>query len=500
MQKKNSYSTPNYEVAIIGAGFSGVGAGIQLKKKNQDSFIIFEKGKEVGGTWRDNTYPGCACDIPSFLYSYSFEPNPKWSHTFSPQQEILDYLKKCVDKYGLNPHINYNTKITSLRFNESKGYWTISDMAGNQTTAKVVISAVGPFNAPNIPNIHGADSFKGEKFHSLNWNHNYNLKGKRVAVIGTGASAIQFIPEIATQVKDLHIFQRTAPWVVPRPNEKISSKAHSRFEKFPWIQKFWREVIYWFLEWRGLSLFSKNWVRKIRVKESLKHLNTQITDPELRKKLIPNYELGCKRVLVSSDYYPTLLRENVNLITEAVQEICPQGIKKSNGEIIELDAIIYGTGFHATTFNDVFEVFGREQFNLFEKWNKEGAEAYLGTAISGFPNLLFMVGPNSGLGHNSIIHMMESQYNYFLDYLDKLQKTKSPNTFFDLKKGVQKRFNEDIQKQLSKMVWSDGGCQSYYLRNGNGHNSSIWPGSTMKYRKKTKRVKLSDYNQVNISI
>ena len=494
MNKITNQKSSTYEVAIIGAGFSGLGAAIKLKMQGSKSFVIFERAKEVGGTWRENTYPGCACDIPSFLYSYSFEPNPNWSSTFSPQEEILDYLKYCVNKYDLDPHINYNTAITKLKFNEDKGNWSIWDNDGNETIARVVISAVGPFNAALIPNIKGKDTFQGESFHSLYWNHDYDLKGKKVAVIGTGASAIQFVPEIADQVQQMHIFQRTAPFIMPRENEVHTSKSKARFTKYPSYQKFWREVIYWFLELRGRSNFSKNWMRKLRTKECLEHLKNSISDTDLRKKLTPDYELGCKRVLVSSDYYPALEKSNVELIHEGVQEIVPNGIKRKSGEIIELDAIIYGTGFHAASFKDVPEVIGRNQKNLFDDWNTNGGECYLGTAVSGLPNLFFVVGPNTGLGHNSIIHMMESQYNYIFDYLKNLRKTPDTNTFYDLKLDVQQKYNEDIQEKLIDMVWNEGGCSSYYLKDGNGKNTSIWPGSTMSFRKATKQVNIKNYN------
>ena len=453
----------NYEVAIIGAGFAGIGAGIRLKKQGDQDFVIFERSSQVGGTWRDNTYPGCACDIPSFLYSYSFEPNPEWSQAFSPQEEILNYIKKCVTKYDLEKHIKYNTTITKIQFNEPKGNWDIWDDQNNKVTVRMIISAAGPFNAPMIPNIKGKDTFEGESFHSLNWNHDYDLSGKKVVVIGTGASAIQFVPEIAPQVEHLTIFQRTPPWIMPKENSEYPESSKKKFRKYPWYQKFWREVIYWLLEYRGRSNYSDNSMRAKRKKECLDHLNSSVSNPLLKQKLTPDYVLGCKRILISSNYYPALERPNVELIADGVHEICPQGIRMKNGETINADVIIYGTGFHTTSFKDVFEVRGRDYRSLFEEWNAKGGEAYFGTAVSGFPNLLYMVGPNSGLGHNSIIHMMESQLNYILDYLKKLRKAPSANTFYDLKLDVQRNFNEDIQKQLAHMVWNDGGCKSYYL-------------------------------------
>lgn len=491
--KSNHHDIPyDYEVAIIGAGFAGIGAGLKLKMKGHSSFIIFEKADSVGGTWRDNTYPGCACDIPSFLYSYSFIPNPNWTRSFSRQAEIYEYLKACVRNYDLEQHIRYQTEISSVVFDEAQGIWTISAKNGTSVRARMVISSAGPFNAPFIPNLKGQDRFKGETFHSLTWNHDYDLRGKKVAVIGTGASAIQFVPEIAPLVKELHLFQRTPPWIIPKLDQEITAKSQQRFKKFPWYQRFWREFIYWFLEYRGRAFFGNEKMKAIRKKEALEHLHNSIQDPVLRQKLTPDYEVGCKRVLISDNYYPTLTQNHVHLVDSGVMEVRENGVIGKDGKLIEVDAIIYGTGFYTTEFPNIFKVIGLNNRDLFEEFNVTGPEAYYGMTMNGFPNFTFMVGPNSGLGHNSIIHMIESELNYILDYLDQLQQTKA-GTYFDLKKDVQRAFNEDIQAQLAKMVWSDGGCKSYYLVNNNGKNSSLWPGSTMSYRKQTKKVKLKDY-------
>lgn len=488
----------DYEIAIIGAGFAGVGAAIRLKMKGNNDFVIFEKAPDAGGTWRDNTYPGCGCDIPSFLYSYSFEPNPNWSHAFSKQGEILDYLKFCIQKYKIGEHIQYNQEITKLDFDAQKGGWQITTLTGKSITARVVIAAAGPFNAANIPNIKGKDSFEGKAFHSLHWEHDYDLKDKRIAVIGTGASAIQFVPEIAPDAAELLVYQRSAPYILPKPDTVFKEKTKQSFKKHPWYQRLWREIIYWFLEYQGQSNYGNRWIRKRRMKVFKKHLYSNIQNETLRTQLIPNYEIGCKRVLVSNDYYPTLQRDNVHLKTEGIQEIAKNGIIDRNGNLNIADVIIWGTGFYATKFPKMLKLFGLDKTeNLFDKWNAEGPEAYYGMTVAGYPNLLFMVGPNSGLGHNSIIHMMESQLNYILDYLQHLQKTPSPTAYFDLKKAVQKAFNEAIQKKLSGMVWSDGGCKSYYLLNEDGKNTSIWPGSTVAYRRKTKQMKAKDYEIKN---
>ena len=482
-----------YEVAIIGAGFAGLGAGIRLKMEGHHSFIIFEKASELGGTWRDNTYPGCACDIPSLLYSFSFEPNPNWSRSFSRQSEILDYMKECAEKRGIRDHIRFNTEIKKVIFDQTEGRWNITDKNGNSFNARLLISAAGPFNEALIPDIKGKDDFQGESFHSLHWNHDYDLTDKKVAVIGTGASAIQFVPEIAPKVKELSVFQRTPPYIAPKPDKEFTRTAQERFRRFPWYQRFWRELIYWFLENQGRAQYSNNSIRAKRKKLALEHLENQIADPDLRQKLTPDYEFGCKRVLISDDYYPALSRKNVELIDESVVEIFPHAVRTKQGVTREVDAIIYGTGFYTTEFPNIYQLKGLTGENLFDLFNKNGPEAYLGMTVKDYPNFLFMVGPNTGLGHNSIIHMMESQINYMLDYLRLLKKTENNRSYFNLKSEVQKTFNEEIQERLSKMVWSDGGCSSYYLQNRDGKNTSIWPGSTVAYRKRTKKVNIKDY-------
>ncbi|MDW3648395.1 MAG: NAD(P)/FAD-dependent oxidoreductase [Bacteroidia bacterium] len=496
MENNNQQTTASYDIAIIGAGFAGIGAGIKLREKGKNSFVIFERATELGGTWRDNTYPGCACDIPSFLYSYSFEPNPEWSRSFSRQGEILEYLKGCAEKYDILQHIQFNTNIKEISFNETHGYWHIYDDNGRETIARAIISAAGPFNTAFYPDIKGRESFQGESFHSMHWNHDYDLKGKRVAVIGTGASAIQFIPEIAKEVGELIVFQRTPPWIQPKMDNKITEKAKARFRKFPWYQRLWRELIYYFLENRGKAHFGNKKLRAKRKKEALDHLHASVKDPELRKKLTPDYEIGCKRILISEDYYPTLQLPHVQLHTDGIEEIQTKGLKSKNDSFIEVDAIIYGTGFYTTEFPEAYKVVGRAGRSQHDEWKESGPEAYYGISVSGYPNLLYMVGPNTGLGHNSIIHMMESQLNYILDYLDKLEQTDKASDYFDVNPEVQQSFNEEIQQSLKKMVWTDGGCKSYYLLNRDGKNTSIWPGSTIAYRKRTKKVKLEDYTLI----
>lgn len=479
---------------IIGAGLAGIGAAIRLKESGIHDFLILEKKDNAGGTWRDNTYPGCACDIPSFLYSYSFEPNPNWSQSFSPQNEILTYIKHCIDKYGIKDHLVYSTEVDEIKFNSDLGQWKVVVNQSTSFQSRTVISCSGPFNEPVIPQFKNTNIFKGERFHSLNWNHSYDLKNKNVAVIGTGASAIQFIPEIAKEVRSLTIFQRTAPWIEPKDNKKIEPVSKKKFQKYPAYQKFWREFIYWLLELRGTSQYRNNFIRSLRTKKAKQHLYNQIADQNLREKLTPPYELGCKRVLISNDYYPTLNQSHVELVTDTIESYSPSGILTTSKKEYQADAIIFGTGFKTTTFSHLYKITGLDNRSLFDEWNKNGAEAFKGTNVQGFPNLLFVVGPNTGLGHNSIIHMMESQYNMIIDYIKKLKQQPSPTAFFDVKGEKQKAFNDKIHFELKDMVWTTGGCSSYYLKNSNGKNTSIWPGSTMKFRKMTRKISLNDYH------
>lgn len=485
------------DVLIIGAGFAGLGAAIKLRMAGGYSFTILEREQEIGGTWRDNTYPGCACDIPSLLYSYSFAPNPDWSKAFSPQPEILNYLKNCASQWDINKDIQFNKEVISADFIADQGVWKICCSDGSNYTSRVLISAAGPFNAPFIPKIEGRDSFKGEAFHSLNWNHDYDLKGKRVALLGTGASAIQILPAIVDQVKSITVYQRTAPYIAPKNDTFNTEKTKLRFKKYPMYQRFWREMVYWFLENIGRAQYAKNSMRAKRKKDALAHLEAQIPDQLLREKLTPDYEFGCKRVLISDEYYPSFMKDNVELVAEGAHRITENSIITKSGVEREVDAIIYATGFYTTEYPNLYKMRGINGENLYDKFNKEGPEAYLGLTVAGYPNFAFIVGPNTGLGHNSIIHMMESQISYILDYLKILKSSPSDSAYLDLKPHVQRQFNEQIQERLSTMVWSDGGCTSYYLKGQNGKNTSIWPGSTVRYRRETKKVHRDDYHLIN---
>ncbi|MFN8356111.1 MAG: NAD(P)/FAD-dependent oxidoreductase [Spirosomataceae bacterium] len=488
-----SVDNQTLDVAIIGAGFAGLGAAIRLQQAGYESFVIFERAAEVGGTWRDNVYPGCACDVPSHLYSFSFEPNPNWSRMFSPQPEILAYLKSCVNKYKLQEKIQFNTEVQVCRFDEQSGYWTLQTSAAELVQARVVVSAIGPLNRPNIPQFKGLSNFKGAVFHSSQWNQHESLHHKRVAVIGTGASAIQIIPSIAPDVQKLVVFQRTAPWVAPRPDRMASAFEKKLFRQFPFLQWSLRSLIYWILELRGTGLLGNRWIHALNKKISLNHIKESIQDPKLQQKVIPTYEYGCKRIVISSDYYPALSRQNVQLVTDSISEISENSILTANGVEYPVDVIVLSTGFVAAEINVNQQIFGLGGRELIQEWREKGAQAYLGTAVSGFPNLFFLVGPNSGIGHNSIIHIIESQVNYVVDYLKTL-KNRQDGAYMNLRLGVQEVYNQQLQHDLKDTVWASG-CQSWYLT-ATGKNTTIWPHLNSKLRHMTKRVKLSDFDLV----
>lgn len=495
MEANEKSPKPDFKVAIIGAGFAGLAAAHHLLKAQKTPLVIFERANEVGGTWRENIYPGCACDVSSHLYSFSFAPNPDWSRMYSNQAEIQDYLIKTTDNLGLRPFIRFNSEIIRTEFDESKGYWQLSDRQKRTYTAQIIIMAIGPLNRPNYPKIKGLENFQGKSFHSTHWDYSYDLKGKNVAVIGTGASAIQFIPQIASQVKKLLVFQRTPPWIVPKMDRKMWAIEKWMFRYLPFTQAMYRGLIYWFNELRGLAFLGNEKFNQKAKEIALKHLNNAIKDPKLRENLTPNYKIGCKRILISNDYYPAIARPNVDVITQGIAEVKENSIIGLDGTDYQVDAIIFGTGFVVSEYFVDLNVIGCKGRNLFAEWAKTGAEAYYGISISGYPNLLTLVGPNTGGGHNSIVHIIESQVNYVVDYLNILDKNGS-DTYLDLKPEVQAQFNAQLQEKMTSTVWASG-CKSWYM-NVQGKNTTIWPGLNNSYRKKTKKVNPQDYSIIKV--
>jgi cation diffusion facilitator CzcD-associated flavoprotein CzcO len=479
------------DIAIIGTGFGGLGMAIKLKQAGHDDFVILEKGASSGGCWRENTYPGAACDVPSLLYSFSFEPKTDWSRTFAHQPEIEGYLKHCEKKYALSQKIQFNTEVISAVFDEDSGRWHVTTAMGQCISARIFISACGQLSQPAIPKLKGIETFKGKVMHSARWDNSYSLKGKKVAVIGTGASAIQFVPAVAKVAESLHVLQRSPPYILPKSDRPYSAKEISRFKSSPLWQKLCRLGVYLYNESRLLGFTSLQSTMSIARKQCAEHMKKTINNPELRKKFTPDYPIGCKRILISNNYYPAFNQKNVSLETESIDMITAKGIKFEDGREIEADTLIYGTGFKATEFLTPIEVTGLQGKILNRQWHK-GAEAYLGITVNDFPNFFMLYGPNTNLGHNSIVYMLESQISYILDAVQTLKKNNLK--YLNIREHPQKQFNRDVQAKLKNTVWEKG-CDSWY-KNEAGKNTVNWPDFTFKYRHQTRKLNLNDYQAI----
>ncbi len=477
-------------VVILGTGFSGLGMAIRLKQRSQKDFVVIEKAADLGGTWRDNTYPGCACDIPSHLYSFSFALNPNWSSAYSPQREIWDYLRHCAERFGILPHIRWNSELLDASWNEDDQCWHITTTQG-QFTADIIILGNGPLSEPSLPPIPGIERFEGELFHSARWNHDYDLTGKRVAVIGTGASAIQFVPQIQPHVGHLSLFQRTPPWILPRHDHQIPSWQRAMFRILPITQRFVRTRIYWQQELLALGFVYRPSIMESAMRLARRHLAEQVPDPVLQAKLTPHYTMGCKRILLSDDFYPALTQSNVEVITDRIREVWANSIVTEDGREHEIDAIIFGTGFHVTDAQLPQYIYGRGGRSLADSWHA-GSHAYVGTTVSGFPNLFLLIGPNTGLGHNSMVFMIESQLNYILDCLRTMDRRNLRAV--DVLPETQEAFNTEMQQRMQGTVWTSG-CKSWYL-DANGHNTTLWPGFTFEYRRRTRHFDPLHYNLI----
>jgi cation diffusion facilitator CzcD-associated flavoprotein CzcO len=477
----------HHRIAIVGTGFSGLGMAIRLKQEGEHDFVLLERARDIGGTWRDNTYPGCRCDVPSHLYSFSFAPNPNWSSTFSPQDEILDYLKDTANRYGVMPHVSFDTELEEARWDDEQQLWRMETSQGT-VTADILIAGQGPLSDPSLPEIRGIDSFEGKTFHSAEWDHEHDLDGERVAVIGTGASAIQFVPEIQPRVGKLHVFQRTAPWVIPHRNRPITRVERALYRLFPPAQLAMRAGIYWARE-LFVFQFRRPMVGRLLERIPLRHLRSQVTDRELREQLTPRYSMGCKRILPTNEWYPALVQPNVEVVTGAITEVRPHSIVTADGSEYEVNTIIYGTGFHVTEVPIADRVSGRDGRTLTEAWGGS-MQAYKGTTVAGYPNLFFLVGPNTGLGHTSIVFMIESQITYVLDALRTMGRRGAST--LEVRPEAQAAYNAELDRMTEDTVWVTGGCTSYYI-DRNGHNSALWPTFTWPFRQRTREFDEAAY-------
>jgi cation diffusion facilitator CzcD-associated flavoprotein CzcO len=483
-------------VVVIGTGFSGLGMAIQLRRDGREDFVVLEKAADVGGTWRDNTYPGCACDIQSHLYSFSFEQNPGWTRSFSPQGEIWDYLRRVAGKYDLRRSIHFGVEVTGARWDADEQRWHVSTGSGIEYVARFVVAGTGALHIPHVPRLPGLENFAGAAFHSARWNHDVDLTGKRVAVIGTGASAVQFVPRIAGKVASLDVYQRTPPWIMPKPDHAIPEWMKRVFNRVPGAQRAYRNALYWMLEARAIGFNGHPGLLRFAERFGRWNIERAISDPALRAKFTPDYTMGCKRVLVANDFYPTFTRSNVHLVTEGVAEVREHGIVGSAGVERAVDVIIFGTGFHVTDAFDYLDITGRDGRDLAKLWRTEGIQTHLGMTVAGYPNLFFLLGPNTGLGHNSVVFMIESQIRYVAEAIRLVER--SGMGAIEVRRSAQDRFQADIQAKLADGIWSKGGCRSWYL-DAQGVNRTIWPGFTWRYWLRTRKVHPGDFELTGTS-
>jgi len=486
-QPRNGAGPAHVRVAIVGSGFAGLGLAIQLKEAGIEDFVILERADDVGGTWQANTYPGCQCDVPSHLYSFSFAPNPGWSRTFSLQPEIWDYLRDLAETRGLRPHIRFGHELTGAAWDDEAQRWHV-DTSRGAWTAQVLVDATGPLSHPQVPSIRGLRRFEGKLFHSAEWDHDHDLSGERVAVIGTGASAIQFVPQIAGDVATMHVFQRTAPWILPHTDRPTTRLERRLYKTLPLLQKAVRSGVYWSRESMAVGFVKDPRFMVGAEKLAKLHLRKQVPDPELRRRLTPDFRLGCKRVLLSNHWYPALARPNVEVVTDAIREIRGNTIVLADGSEREVDTIILGTGFHVTDPPTARLVRGRGGRSLAEA-AATGIQAYRGTTMSGLPNFFKLIGPNTGLGHNSMIFMIESHLRYVLDALRVMDERGIAS--FEVRPEAVAAYNARIQAKMRGTVWMSG-CASWYL-DAHGNNVTLWPDFTFRFRHHTKHFDAGAY-------
>jgi cation diffusion facilitator CzcD-associated flavoprotein CzcO len=482
---------PDVTVAIIGSGFGGIGMAARLKRAGITDVVLLERAADLGGTWRDNSYPGAICDVPSHLYSLSFAPNPGWTRSFSPGPEIWEYLRQVAADEGITGMIRFGEEVTAARWDPAARRWHLDTTSGT-LTAGFLVTAAGPLSDPLIPAIPGLDAFEGTVFHSATWDHDYDLTGRNVAVIGTGASAIQFVPQIQPLVNRLTVFQRTPGWILPRRNRRISPLEHWLFRQAPVTQRIARAGIYW-----GREAYAFGFVKNpdiMRKAEALarRHLHRQIADPDLRARLTPSYLMGCKRVLFSNDYYPALTQPNVSLVTDTITEIREKSVVTSDGTVYDADTLIFGTGFHVSDFPIAQRIFGPDGVSLARHLTTTPVQtAFRGTTMAGFPNLFVLTGPNTGLGHTSQVFMIEAQIRYVVDAL--LHVRRHGIDRVEVRPAAQAAYDQVVQRKMRRTVWVTGGCKSWYL-DADGRNITLWPDFTWVYAWQTRRFDPSNYN------
>jgi cation diffusion facilitator CzcD-associated flavoprotein CzcO len=478
-------------IAIIGSGFAGLCLAMRLSRAGFRRFTLFEKSDRLGGTWRDNTYPGAACDSPSMAYCFSFEQKTDWSRKWAPQPEILAYMEHCAEKYGLQPHIRFDSEVATAHFDADAGVWNLRTTSGEEHTAEILVSCVGQLNRPHVPEIPGLEGFAGPCFHSARWDHDVDLRGKKVAVIGNAASAIQFIPRVAEQAAELRIFQRSANWMIPKFDREFTDAEKRRFTRHPWLARLYRWWLWFSFELRW-PVFRRNRFLGSRIERmALSDMQEHVTDPELRKALVPDYPIGGKRILISDDYYAALARPDVKVVTTGVDRVDEHGVFDRDGTHHAADVLILATGFESTSFLVPMKIAGLDSRSLEAEW-KDGARAYLGITVAGFPNFFMMYGPNTNLGHNSILFMLECQTRYILDCIRAIENRDL--AWISPRQDVMDAYNEDIQRELERTVWAQTGKSWYKTEDGKITNN--WSGTTTRYWWKTRKADLGAYHQV----
>lgn len=478
------------DTLIVGSGFAGLGTAVKLDEAGRRDFLVLEKGDSLGGTWRDNVYPGCACDVESHLYSFSFFPNPDWTRTFARQPEIRAYLEATADRYRLRDRIRFGVHVVGAEWDGVA--WDVHTSDGATLRARFVVFGTGALHDPAVPEIEGLDRFSGKAFHSAQWDHSVDLTGKRVAVIGTGASAIQFVPAIAPSVAHLTLFQRTAPWVLPKPDRPIPPSRRTMFRRFPVLQRLQRLSLYWRHEALVAGFLHPRIMKAVQRGAGLYLRRVFAGDPDLRRTVTPDFTMGCKRILMSNDYYPALRRDNVAVETTGISRITETGVVTADGVEHPADVIVFGTGFAVAEGLATMAITGRDGAKLADAW-ASGPEALLGTTVAGFPNLFTVVGPNTGLGHSSIVFMVESQVNAVLDAMRTVDRHHA--VAIDTRPEAQAAYNAELQERLAKAVWATGGCASWYL-DAHGRNRTLWPGYTFTFRRRTRRLDPAKYELI----
>lgn len=475
---------------IVGSGFAGMCAAIKLAEDGESDLLVIERAGDVGGTWRDNTYPGACCDVPSQLYSFSFARNPEWTSSYSPQPEIQQYLRDLARTYGVLDRTVFDTELEHAEWDDEAGRWRVRT-SGGEIWAKTLVTGTGGLSEPRMPDIAGIATFAGPLFHSARWDHDADLTGKRVAVIGTGASAIQIVPELAKVVGHLDVYQRSAPWVIPRNDRRYSRLERLALRRLPGLARLYRTGIYWAHEGYVPMFTVMPRLGAPAEKAALANLRKGVADPVLRDRLTPRFRLGCKRILRSNTYYPAIASPNVDLVTDPITRIEPHAVVTGDGVEHPVDAIVVATGFWTTSLPIAGRIVGREGRTLAEEWADGGMSAYKGTTVHGFPNLFTIVGPNTGQGHTSMVFIIESQVAYIRDAIRTMRRRGYAAA--EPRAEVQRRWNSRLQRRMRRTVWNTGGCSSWYL-DEHGRNTTLWPRSTVSFRRALARFDADAYD------